>query len=92
MDDTRLNRIKAELKAARKRRDSLDAKIKDLERRFNEAEKTCIHDMVHAANLTPEQLAKLIDSVATGLPQVPFYSKDDDDTNGVDDQEEDIKE
>ncbi len=92
MDDTRLNRIRAELKAARKRRDSLDAKIKDLERRFNEAEKTCIHDMVHAANLTPEQLAKLIDSVAKGLPQVPFYSKDDDDTNGVDDQEEDIKE
>ena len=92
MDDTRLNRIRAELKAARTRRDTLDAKIKDLERRCNEAEKTCIHDMVHAANLTPEQLAKLIASVATGLPQVPFYSKDDDDTNGVDDQEEDIKE
>ena len=92
MDDTKLNRIRAELKAARKRRDSLDAKIKDLERRFNEAEKTCIHDMVHAANLTPELLAKLIDSVATGLPQVPFYREDGDDTNGVDDQEEGIKE
>ena len=92
MDDTKLNRIRAELKAARKRRDSLDAKIKDLERRFNEAEKTCIHEMVHAANLTPEQLAKLISSAAKGLPQVPFYSKGDDETNGVDDQEEDFKE
>ncbi|MBR0392382.1 MAG: DUF4315 family protein [Oscillospiraceae bacterium] len=92
MDDTKLNRIRAELKAARKRRDSLDAKIKDLERRFNEAEKTCIHEMVHAANLTPEQLAKLISSAAKGLPQVPFYTDGDDDTNGVDDQEEDFKE
>lgn len=92
MDDTKLNRIRAELKATRKRRDSLDAKIKDLERRFNEAEKTCIHDMVQAANLTPEQLAKLISAAAKGLPQVPFYSEGDDETNGVDDREEDVKE
>ena len=92
MDDTKLNRIRAELKAARKRRDLLDAKIKDLERRFNEAEKTCIHDMVQAANLTPEQLAKLISSAAKGLPQVAFNSESDDNANGFDDQEEDIKE
>ncbi len=92
MDDTKLNRIRSELKAARKRRDALDAKIKELERRFNEAEKTCIHDMVHAANLTPEQLAKLISSAAKGLPQVPFYSEGDDETNEYVDQEEDIKE
>lgn len=92
MDDTKLNRIRAELKAARKRRDSLDAKIKDLERRFNEAEKTCIHDMVHAANLTPEQLAKLISSAAKGLPQVPFNSEGDDETNEYVEQEEEMKE
>ena len=71
MDDTRLNRLREELKKARKKRDDWEAKVKDLERRYKEAENTCIHDLVHAANLTPEQLAELIRSAATSLPQVP---------------------
>ena len=53
MDEMRLNRLRDELKKARKRRDEWDVKVKDLERRYKEAENTCIHDMVHAANLTP---------------------------------------
>ena len=61
MDETRLNRLRDELKKARKRRDEWDVKVKDLERRYKEAENTCIHDMVHAANLSPEQLAALIE-------------------------------
>ena len=60
MDETRLKRLGIELAKARKRRDEWEAKVKDLERRYKEAENTCIHDMVHAANLTPEQLAELI--------------------------------
>ena len=68
MDETRLNRLRDELKKARKRRDEWDVKVKDLERRYKEAENTCIHDMVHAANLTPDQLAELIRAASSGLP------------------------
>ncbi len=68
MDETRLKRLGIELAKARKRRDEWEAKVKDLERRYKEAENTCIHDMVHAANLTPEQLAELIRAASSGLP------------------------
>ena len=42
MDDSKLNRLREELKAAKKKRDSWEAKVKDLERRYNEAEKVCV--------------------------------------------------
>ena len=71
MDDTKLNRLREELSKARKKRDEWDARTKDLERRYKEAENTCIHDIVHAANLTPEQLAELIKSTTTSLPLSP---------------------
>ena len=61
MDDTKLKKIGAELSKARAKRDEWDRKVKDLERRYREAENTCIHDMVHAANLSPEDLAELIE-------------------------------
>ena len=61
MDDSKLKKIEAELKKARMKRDEWDRKVKELERRYREAENTCIHDMVHAANLSPEQLAALIE-------------------------------
>lgn len=74
MEQTRLSRLRNELAKARKKRDDWDSRVKDLERRYREAENTCIHDMVHAANLTPEQLAELIRSMplrspaAVGMP------------------------
>ena len=49
MDDSKLKKIEAELKKARMKRDEWDRKVKDLERKYREAENTCIHDMVHAA-------------------------------------------
>ncbi len=79
MDETRLSRLRDELKKARKKRDDWDAKVKDLERKYREAENTCIHDMVHAANLTPEQLAELIRNSLSGVPQPGFPDADDDD-------------
>ena len=93
MDEARLNRLREELEAVYKKRDSLDAKIKDLERRFKEAENTYIHDIVHAANLTPEQLAELIRKAATGIPQVSFLEQTEND-NATDEDiaEEDIEE
>lgn len=56
----KLNRIGNDLKKARDKRTEWDAKVKDLERRYKEEENSEIHEMVHAANLTPEKLAELL--------------------------------
>ena len=47
MDETRLKRLGAELAKARKRRDEWEAKVKDLERRYKEAEKWCMRRISH---------------------------------------------
>ena len=93
MDETRLNRLKEELEKARKRREEWEAKVKDLERRYREAENTCIHDMVHQANLTPEQLAQLIRMSRTMLPGTEAFTlenADFPDENGTSESEADI--
>ena len=85
MDESRLARLKEELSKARRKRDEWEQKVKDLERRYKEAENTCIHDMVHAANLTPEQLADLILAASAGqpyvIPAVPDEADDDPETD-----------
>ena len=68
MDDSKLKKIEADLKKARGKRDEWDRKVKDLERRYREAENTCIHDMVHATNLSPEDLAELIKKAFRAAP------------------------
>lgn len=68
MDDTKLKKIGVELSKARAKRDEWDRKVKDLERRYREAENTCIHDMVHAANLSTEDLAELIKKAFRAAP------------------------
>ena len=68
MDDTKLKKIGSELSKARAKRDEWDRKVKDLERRYREAENTCIHDMVHVANLSPEDLAELIKKAFQAAP------------------------
>ena len=76
MDEARLSRLRGELTKARRKRDEWEAKVKDLERRYKEAENTCIHNMVHEANLTPEQLSELIRAAAAGMiPGVPALQK-----------------
>ncbi len=67
MDEARLSRLREELTKARRKRDEWEAKVKDLERRYKEAENTCIHEMVHAASLSPEQLAELIRAASAGM-------------------------
>ena len=64
----KLDRIKKDLKRARDKRDEWDIKVKTLEQKYREAENTMIHEMVHAAKLTPKQLAKLIQQSATHVP------------------------
>ena len=56
----KLKKLGAELEKARIRQAEWTAKVKELERKYKEAENTCIHDMVHAADLTPEELAVII--------------------------------
>ena len=56
----KLEKLGAELAKARKKKTEWDSRVRDLERRYREEENSEIHDMVHAANLTPEQLAELL--------------------------------
>ena len=99
MDESRLSRLRDELAKARKRRDEWEQKVKDLERRYKEAENTCIHDMVHAANLSPEQLAELIRAATAGQPYnlpadaVPAIMQDDADNylDDIDEEKEEIE-
>ena len=72
MDEARLARLRDELDRARSKRDEWDAKVKELERRYREAEKTYVHNIMQAAKLTPEQLSELIRNAATGLPMVDY--------------------
>ena len=71
MDDSRLVKLREELEKARKKRDDWEAKVKDLERKYNEAEKVYVYGIFQTANLTPELLAELIRSKGTVLPQIP---------------------
>ena len=56
----KLEKLGAELQKARRKKAEWDAKVKDLERRYREEENSEIHEMVHAANLTPDQLSELL--------------------------------
>lgn len=56
----KLEKLGAELAKARKKKAEWDSKVKDLERRYREEENSEIHEMVHAANLTPDQLSELL--------------------------------
>ncbi len=67
----KLERIGADLEKARKKRTEWEAKVKDLERRYKEEENAEIHDMVHAANLNPEQLSELLRMFAADMVPKP---------------------
>ena len=76
MDEAKLKRLREELEKARKKRDTLDARIKDLERRYAEAEKVCVYAIYREACLTPEQLAAVIRSAGI-LPELPPEAETD---------------
>ena len=64
----KLNKLGAEREKTRLKRDEWDAKYKDLDRRYKEQENVEIHEMVHAANLTPDQLAVLLRELEHSVP------------------------
>ena len=90
MDDSRLTRLREDLEKARKKRDDWDARVKDLERKYNEAEKVYVYGIFQTANLTPEQLAELIRLNGTVLPQAPgrYVTDDNSETYEKEDSEE----
>ena len=63
---TKLEKIGADLKRARVKQAEWTWRVKDLENRYREEENSVIHSKVHAANLTPEQLAQIIAQAAKG--------------------------
>lgn len=67
----KLDRLGADLEKARKKREEWDSRVKDLERRYRETENSEIHDMVHAANLTPDQLSELLRRFASEMVPKP---------------------
>ncbi len=71
----KLDKIGLDLKRARAKRMEWDSKVKELERKYKEEENTEIHDMVHAANITPEQLAELIQRMNEAVPAPQIMSQ-----------------
>ena len=67
----RLDKIGSDLAKARAKRDEWDARAKELERKYKEVENTEIHEMVHAANLTPDQLSELLRMFASDMVPKP---------------------
>lgn len=57
---SKLEKCREELERARKRYENLGKRIKDLEKQYEEQEKLEVHGMMMAAELTPEQLARII--------------------------------
>ncbi len=67
----RLDKIGAELEKARKKQAEWTSRVKDLERKYREVENSEIQEMVHAANLTPDQLAELLRMFAEDVVPKP---------------------
>lgn len=75
---TKLERLGEELEKARVKYAEWGRRVKDLEERYSEEENSVIHTMVHAANLTPEQLAQIIAMATQGNVGTYSHILDDD--------------
>lgn len=67
----KLDRLRLELEKARKRKADWENKVKEMERRYKEEENSEIQEMVHAANLNPDQLAELLRMFASEIVPKP---------------------
>ena len=72
----RLDKIGAEWKRALDKAEEWSGKAKELERKYKEAENTEIHDLVHAAQLTPDQLAEVLKALKSGTFPSPAVLPD----------------
>ncbi len=72
----RLDKIGTDWKRALKKAEEWANRAKELERKYKEVENTEIHDLVHAANLTPDQLAEVLNALKAGaLPSPAVMSE-----------------
>lgn len=67
----KLDKLRADLKRAREKKVEIDAKIKNLEQRLREAEEAQILTDVKQLNLTPEQVARLLQLATSGQLPMP---------------------
>ena len=75
---TQLERIGEELEWARIRLAQQEKRVKDLEERYRQVEKTTVNEIVQAANSTPAQLAEILDAAKKGiLGVIPGTGSDD---------------
>ena len=63
---SKLERRREELEKARKKYEEWGNRVRELEKKYTEAEKTTVHNMVTAAELTPEQLSQIIRMAKAG--------------------------
>lgn len=59
-------RLEDDLKKLLAKKTEIDEKIRETEEQITEETNTEIHEMVHAANLTPEQLAEVLAALKRG--------------------------
>lgn len=81
MDEVKLSKLREELKRARKKQEDWTDRVKDLERRYNEAEKTCVYEIVKTLDVKPEELAGLLKSLKTGMLDLAVYEEKDEESN-----------
>lgn len=72
----RLDKIGAEWKRAIKKAQEWSDKAKELERKYKDTENTEIHDLVHDAQLTPDQLAEVLKALKSGMLPSPAVLPD----------------
>ena len=58
---TKKERIAAEIVKAKEKRQELNEKIAELERRYKEVETLEMHEIIRKAKLTPEELRQILD-------------------------------
>ncbi len=64
---TQLEKIGDELARARMRLAQQEKRVKDLEERYRQVEKTTVNEIVQAANVTPAQLAEILEAAKKGI-------------------------
>ena len=72
----KLDKIGADWKRAIKKAEEWSEKAKELERKYKDAENTEIHDLVHEAQLTPDQLAEVLKALKSGQLPSPAVLPD----------------
>ena len=79
----KLDKLRTDLKRAKQKKMEMEAKIRSLEQKLQEAEDTQILAEVKQMNLTPEQLAQFLQLAAAGKLPMPSREETDMET-GVD--------